>query len=102
MTTVVGVFVDPREDEKFRACGFEELPYFGDSLKAVRIEVPKLTPREMRHLDSLLPGALSQEHLGAIPPSDARYYGGVVSVSAKLRVVRAVVVRDGKFIGRPA
>ena len=74
MTTVVGVFVEPEEDGKFKTCGFDELHYYGEGVEAVRIEVPKLTPREMRYLDSLLPGALAPRRLGAIPPADAVYY----------------------------
>ena len=76
MTTIVGVFVDPTEDAKFQACGFDELPYFrdGGTIGAVRIEVPKLTPKEMRHLDSLLPGSPARKQLGHILPSDANHY----------------------------
>ena len=75
MTTVVGVFVEPSEDEKFAACGFHELEYYRSGVPAVRIEVPMLTPKETRYLDSLLPGKVPRRRLGAMPPSDAEYYG---------------------------
>ena len=74
MTTVVGVFVNPTEDVKFQACGFDELHYFKDGIGAVRIKVPKLTPKEMRHLDTFLPGLLAANQLGPIPPADASHY----------------------------
>lgn len=74
MTTIVGVFVDPSEMEKFEACGFEELHYHRDDVRALRIEVPKLTPKEMRHLDSLLPGRPTPRKIGAIPLKDAGFY----------------------------
>lgn len=76
MTTVVGVFVDEAEESKFDTCGFQELEYHGDAADGVvRIRIPKLTPREMRRLDRLLPGEPTAEELGVIPPSDAEYYG---------------------------
>lgn len=43
--------------------------------EAVRIEVPMLTPREMRHLDRSLPCAdLNDMDLESIPERDARHY----------------------------
>ena len=74
MTTIIGVFVDRSEVERLEACGLEELHYYRDGIKALRIEVPKLTPKEMRHLDSLLPGRPAPRKIGAIPPKDAGYY----------------------------
>jgi hypothetical protein len=56
MTTVVGVFVDKGQNPIFKSCGFEELPFYvrpGGS--ALRIEMPKLTPKEMRDLEGKLP-----------------------------------------------
>ncbi len=77
MTTIVGVFVNADEEASFDACGFEKLGYYRATMDSVvRISIPKLTPREMRHLERLLPGEPTKEELGAIPPSDARHYGG--------------------------
>ena len=74
MTTIVGIFVNPTEHETFLACGFRELHYFTDGPEALRIKVPKLTPREMRHLDSLLPTLPTRRQLDPIPPSEAENY----------------------------
>ena len=73
MATIVGLFLDNTEEGKFEACGFDELEYFRDGMQAVRINVPKLTPRETRRLDQLLPD-LPEDQLGPIPLSDARRY----------------------------
>lgn len=74
MTTVVGIFVESREAEKYEACGFDELDFYRPDKKALKINVPKLTPREMRFLDRLLPGKLLPNNLAAIPRSDAASY----------------------------
>ena len=75
MTTIVGILVNGSEKAMFQACGYDELEYFRDGVDAVRIRVPKLTPKEMRHLDSLLPGLPDEEELAPLPPADAEYYG---------------------------
>ena len=75
MTTIVGILVNGSEKTMFEACGYDELEYFRDGVDAVRIRVPNLTPKEMRHLDSLLPGLPDKEELAPLPPADAAYYG---------------------------
>jgi hypothetical protein len=55
MTTVAGVFVDKGQNSIFSSCGFDELSFYRSGNDALRIEVPKLTPREMRELESRLP-----------------------------------------------
>ena len=55
MTSVGGVFFDSGQTAVFDGAGFGELPFFRSGDDALRIEVPMLTPREMRHLDRSLP-----------------------------------------------
>ena len=75
MTTIGGVFVDEGQDHVFQGAGFGQLSFHRDGDDAVRIAVPLLTPREMRHLDRSLPGREGKEmDLGPIPLSDARQY----------------------------
>ncbi len=75
MTTIVGVFVDQGQNALFESAGFRELSFFHDGEDALRIKVPLLTPREMRHLDRSLPrdGDKNLE-LGPIPESDGNNY----------------------------
>lgn len=55
MTTIGGIFFNDAEQSQFKEAGFEKLSFYRNAEKAIRIEVPKLTPREMRHLDRKLP-----------------------------------------------
>ncbi|MDE0242540.1 MAG: hypothetical protein OXQ84_20490 [bacterium] len=75
MTTIAGILVKASETGTYQACGYDELEYFRDGVDAVRIKVPKLTPKEMRFLDSLLPGLPDEEELAPLPPADAKHYG---------------------------
>ena len=76
MTTIVGVFVDKGQNSIFWSCGFEEMPFYvksGDH--ALRIEVPKLTPKEMRELEGKLPIADPKTIApGVFPQKDAVFF----------------------------
>ena len=75
MTTIGGVFIDEGQNEIFEGAGFGALSFFQESEDAVRIEVPMLTPREMRHLDRSLPCGEGEElNRGPIPERDAKRY----------------------------
>lgn len=75
MTTIVGVFVDQGQNALFEACGFHDLSFYGNGLDALRIKIPLLTPKEMRHLDRSLPCSEGENiDLGPIPESDAKHY----------------------------
>lgn len=75
MTTIVGVFVDLGQSGLFESAGFRSLPFYRDGDDAIRIKVPLLTPREMRHLDRSLPCAEGAAlDLGPIPESDGKSY----------------------------
>lgn len=57
MMTYGGIFYEEGEYEKFLKCGFKRLPYIRteDDDEAYYIEVPSLTYKEIRSLDSQLP-----------------------------------------------
>jgi hypothetical protein len=72
MTTVAGVFVDKGQNSIFSSCGFDEMSFHRSGSDALRIEVPKLTPREMRELESKLPtNDPATIDPGVMPPRDA-------------------------------
>lgn len=78
MTTVGGVFIDAGQDAVFDSAGFGDLSFFRGGDDAVRIEIPLLTPREMRYLDERLPEADGEPiESGAIPGRDARFYSAL-------------------------
>ncbi len=51
MTTFDGVFFDRASDADFRACAFERLKFFRPGVDHFRIRAPKLTLREIAHLE---------------------------------------------------
>jgi len=53
--TIGGLFVAKEHVDKLRACAFEELPFVRGGEEAYNIQVPCLTPKEMRHLNAQLP-----------------------------------------------
>lgn len=74
MTTLVGVFYKASDQGKFDACEFDTLD-FSSNENPVRINVPKLTVREFKRLESQLPLAEQETlALGAIPESEAKYF----------------------------
>ena len=75
MTTIGGVFIDQGQNALFEGADFGQLSYYRSGDQAVRIEVPMLTLREMRHLDRNLPCPAGEDmDLGSIPARDARLY----------------------------
>jgi hypothetical protein len=72
MTTIGGVFVDRGQRSVYNSCALDELLFYRAQLDAFRIEVPKLTPREMRMLEGRLPvGDPSTIDPRPMPPKDA-------------------------------
>lgn len=75
MTTVVAVFHEVKDAARLTDCHFEGLDFLPIGGVGVRVEVPKLTVREFRKLESQLPlaeGAVLQ--LGTIPPGEAKHF----------------------------
>lgn len=75
MTTIAGVFTDEGQNGLFEGAGFRELAFFREGDDALRINVPMLTPREMRHLDRSLPCPDGAEiDRGPIPQRETNHY----------------------------
>ncbi|WCT76315.1 O-methyltransferase [Novosphingobium humi] len=75
MTTIAGVFMDEGQNNLFEGAGFRDLTFYRDGDSAFRINVPMLTPREMRHLDKSLPcPEEAQIDRGPIPEREAKHY----------------------------
>jgi len=55
MTTIVGVFYDEPERERFDKCHFSELDFLRAGNELIDIQVPKLTIKELRYLENQLP-----------------------------------------------
>ncbi|QRY79662.1 hypothetical protein JVX91_00685 [Pseudomonas sp. PDNC002] len=75
MCTLVGAFVDAADTAHFNACTFDRLDFMPPDNRPIRIEMPKLTIRELRRIEQQLPmppgGTLD---LGSIPQSDAERF----------------------------
>lgn len=75
MTTVVGVFHSLEDQNKVQACNFDTLEFLTDPKKPIRINIPKLTSREFKLLESQLPLLNeTQANLGSIPTSEANKF----------------------------
>lgn len=78
MTTLVGMFCSARDvATKLNSCDFLSLDFLPEDQKAIRIEVPKLTLREIRNLERQLPIASERLELGTIPPRDAKRFASL-------------------------
>lgn len=75
MCTLVGAFIDDVDDGKFEACAFSRLDFMPQNGRPIRIEMPKLTIRELKKLEQQLPMPGGQAlELGSIPLSDAEKF----------------------------
>lgn len=77
MMTVAFVFYDAGQQALFSLCRFEDLDFCRSDEEVFEIEIPKLTPREVRFLDRQLPCAPDDLDLAAVPPRDARQYSRI-------------------------
>ncbi|HBO8844797.1 TPA: O-methyltransferase [Pseudomonas aeruginosa] len=71
MTTLVGLIVDQEDKQRYSVCGFDRLDFMSGNNSPIRIEMPKLTVRELRLIEQQLPSNGEDLILGAIPSSDA-------------------------------
>jgi hypothetical protein len=75
MATFGGVFFEREKRAELEACAFDRLMFIRHGSDAFRIRAPKLTLREIAHLERQLPLAEGEEvDFGPMPPSDARHY----------------------------
>lgn len=73
MTTVVGIFVSVSEEKELSNCKFDKLDFLPEKSKErlIRINVPKLTVREIRKLEQQIPRTSGSWELEGVPNKDA-------------------------------
>lgn len=74
MATVGGIIYVSGQEGVLGKCAFESLQFCRSDEKFYRIEVPLLTFKEIRHLDSLMPIDPAQYEKIDIPPSEIKHY----------------------------
>ena len=74
MATMVGIFAEVKDYHLIDSCGFDQLDFMPATGCVIKIEVPILTVREIRHLERQLPQNITALDLGAIPQKDARHF----------------------------
>jgi len=74
MLTFGGIFYELGEHGKFLKCGFDRLPYIRMGDEFYDIEVPSLTYKEIRDLDSQLPNELDKVKLPGVSNEDIIKY----------------------------
>ncbi|MGI3213048.1 O-methyltransferase [Roseovarius tibetensis] len=75
MVTFGGVFFEREKRAEYEACAFDRLMFLRQGTEAYRIQAPKLTLREIAHLERQLPLPEGSElDLGPMPSSDAQRY----------------------------
>jgi hypothetical protein len=75
MQIVAGIVGGPGVDKAITGCGFSDLDTYRPGKKALRIEVPYLTPKEQRHLNERLPRSRrSRIRLPGVPKQDIEAY----------------------------
>lgn len=75
MATVSVIFYSPQDESLVDRCHFEGLDFLPTPRAPVRINVPKLTGREFKKLESQLPLEVGGHLvLGSIPPADANHF----------------------------
>ena len=78
MLTVGGLLYEKREENLAQACGLEELPFVMTGEDAFTIKAPKLTQKEIRHMNSQLPRVpTDQLSLPGVPESDIQDYAAI-------------------------
>lgn len=75
MLTVGGIILNESDETGYRACAFDKFDFHRSDNDAYRINVPKLTPKEIRHLDSFLPSEneINATDVGIPQSQSARY-----------------------------
>ena len=67
MLTFGGIFYEDGQESIAASCSFDQLPFTRDGVASYRIEVPRLTYKEIHHLQSQLPGDGSAVDRGGVP-----------------------------------
>ncbi len=71
MTTLVGIVTSVADMGTVQQCKFDSLDFLNANGKPIRIDVPILTVREIRHLERQLPKTATPLDYGSIPVKDA-------------------------------
>lgn len=74
MLTFGGLLYDKGQEKLVAACEFTEVPFLNPAKHPWRIDVPKLTLRELRYLDAMLPAGAAAPFL---PNADTEQYSRV-------------------------
>lgn len=74
MVTIGGVFFDRGQRQVFDQCAFQELSFVKTGDDAFRIDIPKLTGRELRNLERQMPLNGVGIDMGSMPSSDAQAF----------------------------
>ena len=75
MATFGGVFFEREKRAEYEACAFDRLMFIRQDSEPFRIRAPKLTLREIAHLERQLPLPKGTElDFGPMPKSDAEHY----------------------------
>jgi len=79
MLTVGGILYQQREASAIEKCAFDHLLFFRDGAQPCRIQVPCLTYREIRYLDTLLPRDPPEGFSGPdwLPSDDVKRYARI-------------------------
>jgi hypothetical protein len=78
MLTVGGLLYDEGQEAKVQNCSFESLPFIKSDAEEYRIEIPRLTYREIHHLDRQLPcDNWDDLDMPGVPPEDAKKYAKI-------------------------
>lgn len=78
MLTVGGIVFDQGQEGTLAKCMFERLDFVKEGEGEYKIEVPKLTYRELHHLDKQLPEKdMTQLEMSGIPEADCERYSQV-------------------------
>jgi hypothetical protein len=78
MLTLGGLVFDAGQKGVYNGCAFDDFDFFREGDDAYTIDIPRLTLKEMRHLEAQLPGsAYSDLSSVGIPEPDAKIYAEV-------------------------
>ncbi len=75
MLTIGGVIYEEKDEESYRAGAFDKLGFFRDGADSYRIEVPRLTLKEMAHLERSVMNAPEEVlDLPWLTPKERKHY----------------------------
>jgi hypothetical protein len=78
MLTVGGIFYEGRHTALVSKCNFEMFPFVAQGERAHEIRAPRLTPKELRHLNAQLPHLpAGQLRAPGVPEADIQDYAAI-------------------------